>query len=129
MKDDDAPPAAKVDDLSTLTGETRESKAKAYGAAESKKIATQYMSTIDGLKDQHKQEMDEIRAQLALLQSKDAESLSSAATPVQNKDNMSGLSESSDDDQSIIVGLRRRQQLQKLWSPVRKIHFQRLLQL
>ena len=41
-KDDDAPPIvpSKFDDLSTLTGETRESKAKGYAAAESKKVAT-----------------------------------------------------------------------------------------
>ena len=119
-KDDDAPPAAKGDDLSALTGETRESKAKAYAAAESKKIATQYNATIDGLKDQHKQEMDDIRAQLALLQSKDAVSIPSAATPDPQTNDMSGLSESSDDDEPIIVGVRRRKQLKYLRSPFRK---------
>ena len=119
-KGDDAPPAAKSDDLSTLTGETRESKAKAYAAAESKKIASQYISTIDGMKDQHKQEMDEIRAQLALLQSKDAESIASAFTPVPRTNDMSGLSESSDSDEPIIVGVRRQRLVKKSRSPFRK---------
>ena len=46
-KGDAAPPAAKPDeDISVLTGETRESKAKAYAAAESKKVAAAYSDTV-----------------------------------------------------------------------------------
>ena len=47
-KGDAAPPTAKSegDNISALTGETRESKAKAYAAAESKKVAAAYSDTV-----------------------------------------------------------------------------------
>ena len=50
-KGDKAPPSAKkaTDEISALTGETRESKAKAYAAEELKKVATQYVGTISNL--------------------------------------------------------------------------------
>ena len=55
-KDDDAQPEAAsttADDVSNLTGETRESKAKAYAAEESKKVALQYIGTMDTMKSDH----------------------------------------------------------------------------
>lgn len=50
-KGDIAPPSAvkNNDNISVLTGETRESKAKAYAAEESKKVASQYVGTISNL--------------------------------------------------------------------------------
>ena len=50
-KGDAAPPSAakNSDNISVLTGETRESKAKAYAAEESKKVASQYVGTISNL--------------------------------------------------------------------------------
>ena len=56
-KGDQTPPAAvnKDDtDLSTLTGETRESKAKAYAAEATKAVAAQYIGTIEELKSKQK---------------------------------------------------------------------------
>ena len=45
---------ANAGDLSALTGETRESKAKAYVAEATKEVAAQYIGTITGLKDELK---------------------------------------------------------------------------
>ena len=54
----DQTPAAAVDkedtDVSTLTGETRESKAKAYAAEATKAVAAQYIGTIEELKTKQK---------------------------------------------------------------------------
>ena len=44
------PPAAKDDGWSTLTGDTRESKAKAYAAEETKKVSLQYVQQMDYMK-------------------------------------------------------------------------------
>ena len=52
-KGDKAPPPAKNadDKISVLTGETRESKAKSYAAAESKKVAAAYSDTVATLQN------------------------------------------------------------------------------
>ena len=44
-----APPQADLSVVSALTGETRESKVKAYAAEESKKLAAQYIGSIQDL--------------------------------------------------------------------------------
>lgn len=45
-----SPPAAKSNDnISALTGKTRESKAKSYAVEDSKKVASQYVDTISTL--------------------------------------------------------------------------------
>lgn len=54
-----------TEDISVLTGETRESKAKAYAAAETKKVSLQYVETIDNINGQHQEEMVSIEAKLA----------------------------------------------------------------
>ena len=54
-KGDVAPPQADNSIVSALTGETRESKAKAYAAEESKKIAAQYVGTISALNSKFKE--------------------------------------------------------------------------
>ena len=67
-KDDDAQPEAastSTDDVSNLTGETRESKAKAYAAEESKKVALQYIDTMDNMKSDHMKELEEMKSTLA----------------------------------------------------------------
>ena len=52
-----APPAVDLshsdDDMSNLTGNTRESNVKAYAAEKSKKVASQYIYTIDAMKKEH----------------------------------------------------------------------------
>ena len=52
-KGDVAPPQADLSVVSALTGETRESKANAYAAEESKKVAAQYIGTIEDLNSNH----------------------------------------------------------------------------
>ena len=66
-KGDKAPPAADsiaTDGLSDITGNTRESKAKAYAAKESKKVASQYISSMDNMRDEHNQAMIELMEKL-----------------------------------------------------------------
>ena len=68
-KGDQAPPAAESvasDGLSDLTGNTRESKAKAYAVKESKKVASQYISSIDNMKDKHNQAMTDLMEKLCI---------------------------------------------------------------
>ena len=150
-KGDVAPPTIKPsDDLSALTGETRESKAKAYAAVETKKVSLQYVDTINQLNGKHEAQVDDLQAQLdaalrTLKNSKgvdklEVDSVSNAKSvdPDDNekdeclnkewKDSMSGLSlSSSDDEEPIIVGVRNRkkkkkeeQEKNKLNSPFRK---------
>ena len=55
-KGNEAPPAADNSSaacLSMLTDETRESKAKAYAAEESMKVASQYIALIDDMKAEY----------------------------------------------------------------------------
>ena len=52
------PPAAKssmiyADKASTLTGDTRESKAKAYADKATKEVSLQYVNTIQQMNDTH----------------------------------------------------------------------------
>ena len=49
-----------TDDVSCLTVETRESKAKAYAAVESKKIASQYITTISDIKHSNQQVVSDL---------------------------------------------------------------------
>ena len=44
--------------ISTLTGNTRESKAKAYAVAETKKVSLQYVDTINGLNGKLKENLE-----------------------------------------------------------------------
>ena len=63
-----APPAltsfTNDDDISNITGNTRESKAKAYALEESKKVATQYISSIDAMKIEHDKALLALTAKL-----------------------------------------------------------------
>ena len=62
-KGDEAPPvtdSVATDGLSDLTGNTKESKAKPYAADASKKVATQYISSISNMKVEHNQAMAEL---------------------------------------------------------------------
>ena len=66
-KGDQAPPAAESvasEGMSDLTGHTRESKAKAYAAEASKKVASQYISSIDNMKVEHNQAMTDLMEKL-----------------------------------------------------------------
>ena len=53
-----------TDDVSCLTVETRESKAKAYAAVESKKIASQYITTISDIKYSNQQVFSDLQAKV-----------------------------------------------------------------
>ena len=107
-KGDVAPPKLdNPDDVSALTGETRESKAKAYAAAETKKVASQYIATIEDINASHNQEMEELRIKLAAALAEKQAPLENKDPPHRNYDDMSGLSSSSGDDEPIIVGVRR----------------------
>ena len=66
-KGDKAPPPATSDDLSDMTGSTRESEAKRYAAAEVQNVTQQYMGTICNMRDDVAHKYDEI-VQLQLLQ-------------------------------------------------------------
>ena len=155
-KGDVAPQKAKENDAcSTLTGDTRESKAKAYAAEETKKVSLQYVKQIDIMKTENDNKVAYLQAQLdvVLKRLKVSESdgpqpaitiqqthESDEESPILNttgvyhskgkasdnitepeededlsveeefdlKEGMSGLSESSDDDEPIIVGVRNR---------------------
>ena len=50
--------------MSNLTGETRESKAKAYAAKESKRLALQYIGIIANLQSTHNKEIEDMKATL-----------------------------------------------------------------
>ena len=69
-KGDAAPPAAKSDELSDMTGSTRESKAKAYADSAVKEVAAQYTSTISnmnsdlGLKDDRIEQLELLLKQM-----------------------------------------------------------------
>ena len=64
-KGDVAPTKAKDnEDFSALTGYTRESKAKAYAAAKTKKVSLQYVDTINDLNGKHKVTVWRLQAQL-----------------------------------------------------------------
>ena len=68
-KGDVAPPRADLSVVSALTGETRESKAKAYAAEESKKVAAQYIGTIATLNTKFKdsdKKVENLQSQLEL---------------------------------------------------------------
>ena len=69
-KGDDPPPAAKSsmlnsDEASTLTGDTRESKAKAYADKATKEVSLQYVNTIQQMNDNHEQEVANLERKLA----------------------------------------------------------------
>ena len=51
-------------DASTLTGETRESKAKAYAAEATKTVSLQYVDTINKLNGQHENTVSDLQKQL-----------------------------------------------------------------
>ena len=55
------------DSMSEITGETRESKAKAYAAQETKKVSLQYIDTIAQLNGNHQNEMEEMQEKLAAI--------------------------------------------------------------
>ena len=55
------------DSLSEITGETRESKAKAYAVQETKKVSLQYIDTIAQLNGNHQNEMGEMQEKLAAI--------------------------------------------------------------
>ena len=145
-KGDIAPQKAVVDDsCSTLTGDTRESKARAYAAEETKKVTLQYVKQIDTIKEQNENKVAYLQAQLDVVLKKlqlseegkpketqadehcnsnvshnnernktfqlnisDDEDLSEDDDELESGNAMSGLSDSSDDDQPIIVGVRNR---------------------
>ena len=68
-KSDVAPPCADLSVVSALTGEIRESKAKAYAAEESKKVAAQYIGTIENLNTKFKysdKKVENLQPQLEL---------------------------------------------------------------
>ena len=52
------------DGLSTLTGETRESKAKAYATKESMNFSSQYISSIDIMKSEHDKQIADLMKKL-----------------------------------------------------------------
>ena len=137
-KGDVAPTAAdniSAAGLSTLTGETRESKAKAYAAEESLKVATQYIASIDDMKAAHESQIAALMEKLkaADLQKKlpasenPDEALSIPSTNEQQEtieidlkdgaDNMSGLSIDSDssdsDNEPIMNSIKRKRRERK----------------
>jgi len=68
-KGDAAPPAASNDDLSDMTGSTRESKAKAYADSAVKEVAAQYSETITNMSTDLGAKEDKI-AQLEIMLAK-----------------------------------------------------------
>ena len=71
-KGDKAPPSAPSDNLSDMTGSTRESKAKRYAAAEVQNVTQQYMGTISTMQGDVAQKDDKItKLELQLLQMAD----------------------------------------------------------
>ena len=68
-KGDAAPPAATTDDVSEMTGSTRESKAKAYAESAVNEVAKQYTATISTMNSDLGAKEDKI-AQLELLLSR-----------------------------------------------------------
>ena len=140
-KGSEAPPTADLnvqDGCSTLTGETRESKAKAYAAEESMKVASQYISSIDNMKSEHDKQIAELMyklkaAELAkdspILEAKNPEAVKVNANrdkdngfdikntedivaidSSDNDDNMSGLSldSSESDNEPIMNSIKRK---------------------
>ena len=94
-KGDKLPTAVdETDDLSALTGETRESKAKAYAAEATKEVAAQYIGTITDLKEELKLNDDKFAA----MERKLEVAMKALATGTQSQkdkgDLSSGLSES-----------------------------------
>ena len=65
-KGDAVPPPADTDDISDMTGSTRESKANAYAAKAAKEVAAQYTTTINSMKADMGDKDNEI-AELKLL--------------------------------------------------------------
>ena len=55
------------EEMSEITGETRESKAKAYAAQETKKVSLQYIDTIAQLNGNHQNEMGDMQEKLAVI--------------------------------------------------------------
>ena len=55
------------EEMSEITGETRESKAKAYAAKETKKVSLQYIDTIEQMNGNHQNEMVDMQDKLAAL--------------------------------------------------------------
>ena len=69
-KGDKPPPAATsnvtyADDASTLTGDTRESKAKAYADKATKAVSLQYVNTIQQINETHEQKVANLEKRLA----------------------------------------------------------------
>jgi len=94
-KGDKLPTAVEeTDDLSELTGETRESKAKAYAAEATREVAAQYIGTITDLKEELKLNDDKFAAMERKLEA----AMKALATGTQSQkdrgDLSSGLSES-----------------------------------
>ena len=63
-KGDVAPQKVTKDDCSTLTGDTRESKAQTYAAEETKKVTLQYVKQIDSIKEDNENKVAYLQAQL-----------------------------------------------------------------
>lgn len=69
-KGDIAPPkASTTEDWSTLTGETCESKSKAYAAEDTRKVSLQYVQQIDSMKVKRDQTVADLQSEMdAILQ-------------------------------------------------------------
>ena len=109
-KDDDAPPPASSDDMSILTGNTTESKAVAYAAKETKKVASQYINTINDINGKHEEQVGDLQAKLdaALLQlnlskNTDSKTMINEGIKDTNTDEDSYNSSDEEDNKSVIV--------------------------
>ena len=94
------------DNISVLTGETRESKAKAYAAEESKKGASQYVGTIANLNSKLEDTSNTmVELEAKLVRALNALNSKKLATNVANKGQSLSSSEVSEEDQVKCMGV------------------------